>query len=133
MPQEQEQEREQYQPQYQQEREPEQEQQRMSSTFQPQFQSQYQHRPQPPDFYLNERIPHDQPQFESEPEPEPEPAQSQEPLHKMQELKRLAYKHHPYPDVAIRLITKSSLNGDNTLLDEWLERYRDIDAASIGR
>jgi hypothetical protein len=54
-------------------------------------------------------------------------------LHKMQELKRLAYKHHPYPDVAIRLITKSSLNGDNTLLDEWLERYRDIDAANIRR
>jgi hypothetical protein len=51
-------------------------------------------------------------------------------LFKIQEFKRLAYKYHPNPDVIIKCATLSSFNGDNTLLDEWLQRFRVIDAMS---
>jgi hypothetical protein len=49
---------------------------------------------------------------------------------KIRELKRLMYKHHSNPDAFVRCATFYSSNGDNTLLDEWLERFRTIDAIS---
>jgi hypothetical protein len=52
---------------------------------------------------------------------------------KIQELKRLMYKYpqcHSNPDVVIKCVTHLSINGDNTLLDEWLESFRTIDAIS---
>jgi hypothetical protein len=58
---------------------------------------------------------------------------SQETLPKIQELKRLMYKYpqcHSNPDVVIKCVTHLSINGDNTLLDEWLESFRTIDAIS---
>jgi transposase-like protein len=57
----------------------------------------------------------------------------QETMPKIQELKRLMYKYpqcHSNPDVVIKCATLSSFNGDNTLLDEWLERFRTVDAIS---
>jgi hypothetical protein len=49
---------------------------------------------------------------------------------KIRELKRLMYKHHSNPDAFVKCATFYSSNGDNTLLDEWLERFRTIDAIS---
>jgi hypothetical protein len=49
---------------------------------------------------------------------------------KIQELKRLVYKHPHYcanPDGAIKLTIYNSINGDNTLLDQMLEQLRIID------
>jgi hypothetical protein len=46
----------------------------------------------------------------------------------IQELKRLMYEYpqyHSNPDAVIRCVTYS-INGDNNLLDEWLERFRMI-------
>ena len=57
----------------------------------------------------------------------------QETIPKIQELKRLLYRHpqyHSNPDVLIKCATLCSFNGDNTLLDEWLERFRTLDAIS---
>jgi hypothetical protein len=58
---------------------------------------------------------------------------SQEALPKIQELKRLMYKYPQYcpnPDAILKCATVYSIRGDNTLLDEWLERFRNIDAIS---
>jgi hypothetical protein len=56
---------------------------------------------------------------------------SQGTMPKIQELKRLMYKYpqcHSNPDVVIKCASLSSINGDNMLLDEWLEALRSIDA-----
>jgi DNA-directed RNA polymerase subunit RPC12/RpoP len=56
---------------------------------------------------------------------------SQETMPKIQELKMLMYKYpqcYSNPDVVIKCATHLSINGDNTLLDEWLERFRIIEA-----
>jgi transposase-like protein len=81
----------------------------------------YQPQPQPPDVssYPTDRI--------SQPIDRKEDQGTQH-LFKIQEFKRLVYKYHPNPDVIIKCATLSSFNGDNTLLDEWLERFRTIDA-----
>jgi hypothetical protein len=42
----------------------------------------------------------------------------------IQELKNPQY--HSNPDAIIRCVTSYSINGDNNLLDEWLERFRMI-------
>jgi hypothetical protein len=55
---------------------------------------------------------------------------SQETMPKIQELKRLMYKYHSNPDAFVRCATFYSSSGDNSLLDEWLERFRNIDANS---
>jgi hypothetical protein len=85
--------------------------------------------PQPPDFspYPNERI--------SQPidTRNNQGTLSEETILEIQELKRLMYKYpqyHSNPDVVIKCVTHFSINGDNTLLDEWLERFRTIDAIS---
>ena len=52
---------------------------------------------------------------------------------KLRELKRLVYQHSQYfrnPDAIIGCVTRYSILGDNTLLDEWLERFHGIDAIS---
>jgi hypothetical protein len=57
--------------------------------------------------------------------------QPQDNILKIQELKRLMYKYpqyHSNPDLVLKCATLSSFNGDNTLLDEWLERFRTVDA-----
>jgi hypothetical protein len=56
---------------------------------------------------------------------------TQDNIVKIQELKRLAYKYPHYcaiPDGAIKLAIYNSINGDNTLLDQMLERLRSVDA-----
>jgi hypothetical protein len=57
---------------------------------------------------------------------------SQETILKIAELKRLVYRHPIFsnPDVVIKCATYFSINGDNTILDEKLERLRSIDAIS---
>jgi hypothetical protein len=55
---------------------------------------------------------------------------SQETPIKIQELTRLMYKYHSNPDAFVRCATFYSSNGDTSLLDEWLERFRNIDANS---
>jgi hypothetical protein len=58
---------------------------------------------------------------------------SQETILKIQELKRLMYKYpqyHSNPDAFVICATFYSINGDNTLLDEWLVKLRNIDAIS---
>jgi hypothetical protein len=55
---------------------------------------------------------------------------SQETPLKIQELTRLMYEYHSNPDAFVRCATFYSSNGDNSLLDEWLERFRNIDANS---
>jgi hypothetical protein len=50
---------------------------------------------------------------------------------KLGELKRLVGQHSQYfrnPNAIIGWATFYSFNGDNTLLDEWLERLHGIDA-----
>jgi hypothetical protein len=57
---------------------------------------------------------------------------SQEATLKIQELKRLVYRYAQYyrnPDAIINCATFWSINGDNTLLDEWLEQLRIFDSA----
>ena len=51
---------------------------------------------------------------------------SQETILKIQELKRLVYRHPIFsnPDVLIKCATYFSINGDNTILDEKLEQLR---------
>jgi hypothetical protein len=39
-------------------------------------------------------------------------------------------KYNSNPDTFVRCVTHFSTNGDNALLDEWLERFRTIDAIS---
>ncbi|MGC1931022.1 MAG: hypothetical protein WA667_18790 [Candidatus Nitrosopolaris sp.] len=54
---------------------------------------------------------------------------SQETILKIQELKRLMYKYpqyHSNPDAFVKCATFYSINGNSTLLDEWLERFRII-------
>jgi hypothetical protein len=58
---------------------------------------------------------------------------SQETRLKIQELKRLVYRHPIFsnPDMVIQCVTHFSIvNGDNTLLDEKLEQLRTLDAIS---
>jgi hypothetical protein len=58
---------------------------------------------------------------------------SQETMLKIQELKRLMYKYpqyHSNPGAFVKCATFYSINGDSTLLDEWLERFHTIDAIS---
>jgi hypothetical protein len=55
---------------------------------------------------------------------------SQDTIVKIQELRRLVYKHSHYcanPDSIIRLAVYNSINGDNTLLDDKLEQLHTID------
>jgi hypothetical protein len=59
-----------------------------------------------------------------------DPGTPQEAMLKIQELKRLMYKYHSNPDAFVRCATFYSINGDNKLLDEWLERFRNIDTIS---
>jgi hypothetical protein len=50
---------------------------------------------------------------------------------KLMELKMLVHKYPQYfrnPDTIIGCATFYSIQGDNTLLDEWLERLHGIDA-----
>ena len=51
---------------------------------------------------------------------------SQETMLKIQELKKLVYRHPIYsnPDGVVKCVTYFSINGDNTLLDEKLEQLR---------
>jgi hypothetical protein len=53
---------------------------------------------------------------------------------KIEELKRLVYKYPQYhnndPDVIIQWAIHSSLNGDNTFLNDKLEQLRSIDSLS---
>src|SRR5215831_6695608 len=54
---------------------------------------------------------------------------SQETTLKIQELKRLLYKYARYyrnPDAIIKCATYWSINGDNMILDEMLEKLRMI-------
>ena len=54
---------------------------------------------------------------------------SQESTLKLQELKRLVYKYAQYyrnPDAIIKCATFWSINGDNMILDEMLEKLRMI-------
>jgi hypothetical protein len=58
---------------------------------------------------------------------------SEETMLKIQGLRRLMYKYpqyHSNPDVILKCATHFSINGDNTLLDEWLERFHTLDAIS---
>ena len=58
---------------------------------------------------------------------------SQETVLKIQEFKRLVYRHPIFsnPDMVIQCVTHFSIiNGDNTLLDEKLEQLRALDAIS---
>jgi hypothetical protein len=87
--------------------------------------SAYQPQPQTPDFSRspNERI--------SEPiHTTNDQGAPQESILKIQELKRLLYRYpqcYSNPDVVLKCAAFYSVNGDNSLLDEWLERLRMID------
>jgi hypothetical protein len=90
--------------------------------------SAYQPQPQTPDFSrsLNERI--SEPIHKTNDQGTP-----QESILKIQELKRLLYRYpqcYSNPDVILKCAAFYSVNGDNTLLDEWLERFRTVDAIS---
>jgi hypothetical protein len=82
--------------------------------------------PQPPDFspYPNGRIPQPIDTRNNQ------GTLSEETILKIQELKKLMYKYHSNPDAFVKCATYYSTNGDNTLLDEWLERFRTFDAIS---
>jgi hypothetical protein len=85
----------------------------------------YQPQPQTPDFSRppNERI--------SEPiHTTNDKGTPRESVLKIQELKRLLYRYpqcYSNPDVVLKCAAFYSVNGDNSLLDEWLERLRMID------
>ena len=53
---------------------------------------------------------------------------SQETIVKIQELKRLVYRYGQYrnPDAIIKCATYWSINGDNMILEEMLEKLRMI-------
>ena len=54
---------------------------------------------------------------------------SHETILKIQELKRLVYRYAQYyrnPDAIIKCATYWSINGDNMILDEMLEKLRTI-------
>jgi len=54
---------------------------------------------------------------------------SQETILKIEELKRLVYRYAQYyrnPDAIIKCATYWSINGDNMILDEMLEKLRMI-------
>ncbi|MGB6592391.1 MAG: hypothetical protein WBE68_12890, partial [Candidatus Nitrosopolaris sp.] len=56
---------------------------------------------------------------------------SQETILKIREFKRLVYRNPQYYsnlDAVIKCATYWSITGDNTLLDEWLEQLRSVDA-----